>query len=96
MAALSDHDRRDAEHALRAETAILIQKYVRRVIDLGKAYVKESLDVAAREGAPVNGTAIGRAAAARAAADYFSIDAGAAGNSELAAIEGAAAPAEAT
>lgn len=71
MAALSDHDRRDAEHALRAETAILIQKYVRRVVDVGKAYIKEELDEAAREGRAVDGTSVGRAAAVRAAAAYF-------------------------
>lgn len=73
MAALSDHDRRDAEHALRAETAILVQKYVRRVIELGKAYVKEELDEAARLGRPVDGTALGRGAASRAAAHYFGL-----------------------
>ena len=87
MAALSDHDRRDAEHALRAETAILIQKYVRRVIDLGKAYVKEELDEAAREGRSVDGTAVGRAAASRAATNYFGLEA-----DPLPAIEGTSTP----
>ena len=76
MAALSDHDRRDAEHAARAETAIVIQKYVRRVNELSKAYIKEALDDAAREGLSVDGTAIGRAAAARAAAHYFTLESG--------------------
>jgi hypothetical protein len=86
LAALSDHDRRDAEHALRAEFAILVQKYVRRGIDIGKAYVKEELDAAAREGRSVDGTAIGRAAAARAQAHYF----GLAAQDAQPAIEGSA------
>ena len=71
MAALSDHDRRDAEHAARAEIAVLVQKYVRRMTEITKAYIKEELDEAARLGRPVDGTALGRAAAARAAGAYF-------------------------
>lgn len=85
MAALSDHDRRDAEHAARAEVAILVQKYVRRMTELTKAYIKEDLDEAARHSRSVDGTALGRAAAARATAHYFGIDAAA---EPRAAIEG--------
>ena len=90
MAALSDHDRRDAEHALRAEFAILVQKYVRRGIDIGKAYIKEELDAAARDGRSVDGTAIGRAAAERAQAYYFA----SALNDPQPAIEGSASRAD--
>lgn len=86
MAALSDHDRRDAEHAARAETAILVQRYVRRVNELSKAYIKEELDDAARRGESVDGTAVGRAAAARAASHYF-------GGPPLEVVDGAADPA---
>lgn len=71
MAALSDHDRRDAEHAARAEVAILVQKYVRRMTEIAKAYIKEELDDAARAGRSVDGTALGRAAANRATSHYF-------------------------
>ena len=71
MAALSDHDRRDAEHASRAEIAILLQKYARRLTEEAKVYIKEELDAAAREGRSIDGTALGRAAAAHATGHYF-------------------------
>ena len=90
MAALSDHDRRDAEHAARAEMAILIQKYVRRVNEAAKAYIKEALDDAARNGDTVDGTAIGRGAAGRAIADWMGIEAG----TPQPAIEGSASRAD--
>lgn len=71
MARLSDHDVRDAEHALRAEIALIVGRYVRRMSELGKAYIQEAIEDAVREEAYVNGTAIGRAAARRAAGGYF-------------------------
>ena len=86
MAALSDHDRRDAEHAARAEMAILVQKYVRRINEAAKGFIKEALDEAAREGVAVDGTALGRSAASRAIAEWMGLDAG----SPSAAIEGSA------
>jgi hypothetical protein len=71
MARLSDHSIRDAEHALRAECALIVGLYVRRMIEIGKAYIQEAVEEASKEGRDVNGTAIGRAAAKRAAGDYF-------------------------
>jgi hypothetical protein len=90
MAALSDHDRRDAEHAARAEMAIVVQKYVRRVNEAAKAYIKEALDEAARGEGTIDGTSVGRSAATRAIADWMGIDAAA----PQAAIEGSAARAK--
>ena len=71
MARLSDHDVRDAEHALRAEIALIVGQYVRRMAEMGKAHIQEAIEEAVREEAHVNGTEIGRAAARRAAAAYF-------------------------
>lgn len=75
MAALSDHDRRDAEHVGRMEVAILLQRYRRRLDEAVKVYVKEKLDEAARDGRAVDPVALGRAAASHAIAPYFGVDA---------------------
>jgi hypothetical protein len=85
VARLSDHDRRDAEHALRAEIALLVGPYIRRILEQGKAIIQTDLESLTGE-EDVDGTAIGRAAAARAAAEYFGVAAG----KPQAAIEGAA------
>jgi len=77
MARLTDHDVRDAEHALRSEIALLVGRYVRRMNEMGKAYIQEALEEASKNEEDVNGTAIGRTAAERAAKDYFSGLAGA-------------------
>lgn len=71
MARLTDHDVRDAEHALRMEITLVIARYTRRMVELGKAFIQEAIEEANREGVIVDGTAIGRTAAARAAQDYF-------------------------
>ena len=71
MARLSDHDVRDAEHALRAEIALIVGRYVRRMNELGKAHIQEQIEQAVKNGEVVDGTAIGRAAADRASRDYF-------------------------
>lgn len=71
MARLSDHDVRDAEHALRSELALLVSRYTRRMAEMGKAHIQEEIETAIKEGRVVDGTAIGRAAAGRAASDYF-------------------------
>lgn len=84
MARLTDHDVRDAEHALRTELALLVGRYVRRMAEMGKAYIQEEIEQAGKEGRLVDGTAIGRSAAERAAFDYFG---GLAGKPQ-AAIEG--------
>ena len=87
MARLSDHDVRDAEHALRAEIALLTGRYVRRLLEAGKADIQKQIEQAAKEGLEIDGTYIGRTAAANAAADYFG---GLAGAAPQAAIEGTA------
>jgi hypothetical protein len=71
MARLTDHDIRDAEDAARAEIGLVVKRYIRRMAEMSKAYIQEGIETATKEGRDVNGTAIGRAAAARAAADYF-------------------------
>lgn len=71
MARLTDHDVRDAEHALRSELALLTARYVRRMAEMGKAHIQEAIEAAARDGVAINGTQIGREAAARAAFPYF-------------------------
>jgi hypothetical protein len=91
MARLSDHDVRDAEHALRAEIALLVGRYIRRLLESGKAEVQQMIEEAAKEGREIDGTAIGRAAAANAAADYFG---GLAGASPQPALEGRSARAD--
>jgi GGDEF domain-containing protein len=91
MARLTDHDVRDAEHALRAEVALLTGLYARRMLEEGKAYIQTELEKAAREGVDVNGTSIGRAAAQSASAAYFG---GLAGQGQiLQIVEGGTAPA---
>ena len=89
MAALSDHDRRDAEHVARMEIAILLQRYRRRLDEAAKLYVKEKLDEAARDGGAVDPVELGRTAAAHAISPYFGIDA-----APRAAIEAPADPAD--
>lgn len=71
MARLSDHDIRDAEDALRVEVGLVVKRYIRRMVELGKAHIQEEIELAHKEGREVDGTAVGRAAAARAASDYF-------------------------
>jgi hypothetical protein len=72
MARLSDHDVRDAEHALRAELALIVGRYLRRMLESGKAHIQTDIEEAVQSGEEnVDGTAIGRAAAEKAAADYF-------------------------
>ena len=87
MARLSDHDIRDAEHALRMEITLLVSRYTRRLVEQGKAKIQEAVELAAKEEREIDGTAIGRAAAAEAARDYFG---GLAGVSPQTAIEGSA------
>jgi phage gpG-like protein len=85
LARLTDHDVRDAEHALRAEIALLVGRYTRRIMEQGKAIIQTDLEAAGRSEEAVDGTAIGRAAAERAALEYFG---GLAGSTPHAVIEG--------
>ena len=74
MAALSDHDRRDAEAYGRNEIAQLLRRYQRRLDEAMKTYVKEKLDEAARDGIAIDPVALGRTAAAQALIPYFGVD----------------------
>ena len=86
MARLTDHDVRDAEHALRAELALIVGRYMRRMLEGGKAIIQTEIEEASKLEEEIDGTAIGRAAAARAAREYFD---GLAGDTKpRAAIEG--------
>ena len=76
MARLTDHDVRDAEHALRLELSLLLGRYSRRVLEQGKALIQTEIEEASKGEEAIDGTAIGRSAAARAAANYFGLDAG--------------------
>lgn len=87
MARLTDHDVRDAEDALRAEIRLVVNRYIRRMTEVGKAYIQSEIEEAEKEESVVDGTSIGRSAASRATADYFG---GLAGVAPQAAIEGAA------
>lgn len=71
MPRLSDHDLRDAEHALRMEISLVVGRYIRRMSEIGKAYIQEAIETAIKENRLVEGSAIGRAAAERATRDYF-------------------------
>jgi hypothetical protein len=71
MARLTDHDIRDAEDALRKELSLVLNKYARRMAEMGKAHIQEAIETANKEGLSVDGTSIGRTAAARAAYPYF-------------------------
>lgn len=86
MARLSDHDVRDAEDALRAEIGLVVKRYIRRMTEMGKAYIQEDVEEAIKEGRAVDGTTLGRAAAARAASTYFN---GLAGSGPYPVIESA-------
>lgn len=71
MARLTDHDVRDAEDALRKELSLIVGRYMRRMLEMGKAHVQEALETAVKEGTNVDGTSLGRTAAERAAFPYF-------------------------
>lgn len=71
MARLTDHDVRDAEDALRKELSLIVGRYMRRMLEMGKAHIQESLETAVKEEKSVDGTELGRAAAERAAFPYF-------------------------
>ena len=44
MASLSDHVRRDAEHAARSEIRVHAARYLRRMDELAKAEIKDRIE----------------------------------------------------
>lgn len=71
MAAVTDHDRRDAEHAARCEISIQISRYIRRLNEEAKAHIKQEIARAEHENRTIDGTKLGREAARVAAAAYL-------------------------
>lgn len=70
MPSVSDHIRRDAEHAARSDIRVVMMKYVRRLDEKAKAAIADAI-ANAEPGAELNGTDIGRDAAAQAVADLI-------------------------
>lgn len=85
MPSVSDHIRRDAEHAARSDIRVLILKYVRRMDEQAKAHIAEAI-ANAEPGAELDGTRIGRDAASKAIAALIAPE-------PFEALEGTAAPA---
>lgn len=69
MPAHSDHIRRDAQHASRSDIMVQISKYTRRVNEAAKAHIEQAL--AAETEGTIDGTALGREAAAVAISTYI-------------------------
>lgn len=69
MPARTDHDRRDAQHSARVAVAEALGRYVRRITE--EAYAEIEKEAADYDGAaPVDWSAVGRAAAHRALTSY--------------------------
>ena len=71
MASLSDHVRRDAEHAARSDIRVASMRYIRRMDELAKAQIKERIEAASQSGEAIDGLELGRAAAASALGAYL-------------------------
>ena len=71
MPSLSDHTRRDAEHAARSAIRVEVMRYVRRMDELAKGEIKEAIERATQEGNAIDGTELGQAAATSAIAAYI-------------------------
>lgn len=85
MPPLSDHIRRDAEHAARALIGIELARYRRRMEEQAKGQIKETIEQATADGGVLDGTELGQAAAARAIRSYIGV-----GGAPTPAIEAAA------
>lgn len=70
MSRVSDHIRRDAEHAARAEISVVLSKYQRRFYEASKAHLATAL-ANAQPGEEIDGTELGREAARAAIAGYL-------------------------
>lgn len=74
MPSLSDHTRRDAEHAARSAIRVAVARFTRRMDEQAKAAIKTAIESAAREGRELDGTKLGREVADQAIRDYVSPD----------------------
>lgn len=70
MPARTDHDRRDAQHAVRASIAIELGRYVRRITEEAYTYIEQEATEHDHDGEVVDWSAVGIAAAHRALASY--------------------------
>lgn len=70
MSRVSDHDRRDAEHAARAEISLMLGRYARRLYEEAKAHIATAI-TEAEPGQIIDGTDIGREAARSSIANYL-------------------------
>jgi hypothetical protein len=71
MPSVSDHVRRDAEHAARSDIRVQISRFIRRMDEQAKAHIQYAIERAEASGEVVDGLAIGREAAARAIGSYM-------------------------
>lgn len=70
MPARTDHDRRDAQHAVRATVAIEIGRYVRRIVEEAYAVIEQEAADYEHDGRDIDWSAVGIAAAHRALSSY--------------------------
>jgi hypothetical protein len=70
MPPLSDHTRRDAEHAGRSVIAVETARFRRRMEEHMKGNVKDKLERATQNGEAIDGTELGYAAGREAIAAY--------------------------
>lgn len=68
MPARTDHDRRDAQHAVRATVAMEIGRYVRRIVEEAYAHIEQ--EATEHDGRDVDWSAVGIASAHRALSAY--------------------------
>jgi hypothetical protein len=68
---LSDHTRRDAEHAARMAISVELSRYKRRMEELAKSHIKEAIEEATNNGNAIDGTALGQAAGAQSISAYI-------------------------
>lgn len=74
MPATTDHNRRDGMAAAYAEIQLELGKHRRRLFEAAKAHIDTKLARAADTGEPIDGTALGREAAAAALNFYLGPD----------------------
>ena len=68
MAARTDHDRRDAQHAARSTIAVAMARYIRRMTEEAYAHIEEE---ATRDaGGNIDWSEVGRSAAHQALSSY--------------------------
>ena len=67
MASVSDHVRRDAEHAARSAIRVEVSRYIRRMDEVAKAHIKTAIE----RGEVPDGTELGREAGALAIGTYI-------------------------